>query len=110
MVAETKGPGEADSIEFMRQIVLEQPGQFREQVAAPMEANPGEALVRVHRIGVCGTDLHAFAGRQPLPFETSVPGVFAVGDVRSGSAKRVATAVGEGAMAIRLAFGRTRPG
>jgi thioredoxin reductase (NADPH) len=42
--------------------------------------------------------------------ETSRPGIFAVGDVRSGSAKRVATAVGEGAMAIRLAFERTRPG
>jgi thioredoxin reductase (NADPH) len=33
--------------------------------------------------------------------ETSVPGVFAAGDVRSGSVKRVASAVGEGAMAIR---------
>jgi thioredoxin reductase (NADPH) len=43
----------------------------------------------------------AFAGRQPLPFETSVPGVFAVGDVRSGSMKRVAAAVGEGSSAVR---------
>jgi thioredoxin reductase (NADPH) len=33
--------------------------------------------------------------------ETSVPGVFAAGDVRSGSVKRVASAVGEGAMSIR---------
>jgi thioredoxin reductase (NADPH) len=41
--------------------------------------------------------------------ETSQPGIFAVGDVRSGSAKRVAAAVGEGAMAIRLAFERARP-
>jgi thioredoxin reductase (NADPH) len=39
-------------------------------------------------------------GRRPLPFETSVPGVFAVGDVRSGSMKRVAAATGEGASAI----------
>ncbi|HEX4289821.1 MAG TPA: NAD(P)/FAD-dependent oxidoreductase, partial [Trebonia sp.] len=46
-------------------------------------------------------------GRPPL--ETSRPGVFAVGDVRSGSTKRVAAAVGEGAMAIRLAFERARP-
>jgi thioredoxin reductase (NADPH) len=37
-----------------------------------------------------------FAGREPMLFETSVPGVFAVGDVRSGSTKRVAAAVGEG--------------
>jgi thioredoxin reductase (NADPH) len=40
--------------------------------------------------------------------ETSQPGIFAVGDVRSGSAKRVAAAVGEGAMAIRLALERVR--
>jgi thioredoxin reductase (NADPH) len=34
---------------------------------------------------------------RPLPFQTSVEGVFAIGDVRSGSTKRVASAVGEGA-------------
>jgi len=39
--------------------------------------------------------------RQPLPFETSRPGLFAVGDVRSGSMKRVAAAVGEGSAAVR---------
>jgi thioredoxin reductase (NADPH) len=48
-------------------------------------------------------------GTGPLPLETNRPSVFAVGDVRSGSAKRVAAAVGEGAMAIRLAFERVRP-
>ncbi|WP_037972231.1 FAD-dependent oxidoreductase [Streptosporangium amethystogenes] len=41
------------------------------------------------------------AGR-PFPLETSRAGVFAAGDVRSGSVKRVAAAVGEGAMAVRL--------
>jgi thioredoxin reductase (NADPH) len=40
-------------------------------------------------------------GRSPLPFETSVPAVFAAGDVRHGSMKRVAAAVGEGASAVR---------
>jgi thioredoxin reductase (NADPH) len=39
--------------------------------------------------------------RAPYPLETSRPGIFAVGDVRSGSVKRVATAVGEGAAAIQ---------
>lgn len=39
--------------------------------------------------------------RRPLPFETSLPGVFAVGDVHAGSMKRVAAAVGEGASAVR---------
>ena len=42
-----------------------------------------------------------FLVREPLPFETSVPGVFAVGDVRHGSLKRVAAAVGEGSSAVR---------
>ncbi|MFJ2399272.1 FAD-dependent oxidoreductase [Streptomyces sp. NPDC087843] len=41
-------------------------------------------------------------GRGPLLLETTLPGVFAAGDVRSGSVKRVASAAGEGAMAIRL--------
>ncbi len=40
-------------------------------------------------------------GRRPLPFETSCPGLFAVGDLRSGSTKRVAAAVGEGSSAVR---------
>jgi thioredoxin reductase (NADPH) len=37
---------------------------------------------------------------QPTPMETSLPGIFAAGDVRSGSVKRCAAAVGEGGMAI----------
>ena len=40
--------------------------------------------------------------RSPLPLETNVPGMFAAGDVRFGSTKRVASAVGEGAMAVRF--------
>ena len=40
-------------------------------------------------------------GRAPLPYETSQPGLFCVGDSRSGSIKRVASAVGEGSGAIR---------
>ena len=40
-------------------------------------------------------------GRRPLPFETSYPGLFAVGDVRAGSVKRVAAAVGEGSASVR---------
>ena len=59
---------------------------------------------------VTGTDLmadgHPPAGwplpRPPMYLESSLPGVFAVGDVRRGSVKRVASAVGEGSIAIRL--------
>ncbi|MBZ6139502.1 FAD-dependent oxidoreductase [Streptomyces olivaceus] len=57
-----------------------------------------------------GADAQTFAdparwaalGRGPLPLETTLPGVFAAGDVRSGSVKRVAAATGEGAMSIHL--------
>ncbi|HSU18139.1 MAG TPA: FAD-dependent oxidoreductase, partial [Acidobacteriaceae bacterium] len=40
--------------------------------------------------------------REPLPLETSAPGVFAAGDIRAGAMNRVASAVGEGAMAVRF--------
>lgn len=46
--------------------------------------------------GVAGWPLE----RLPLPYETTVPGLFAVGDVRSGSVKRVASAVGEGSVVV----------
>jgi thioredoxin reductase (NADPH) len=53
-----------------------------------------------------GTDLRDDHGwpldRSPFLFETSMPGVFAAGDVRHGSVKRVASAVGEGSVAIQL--------
>jgi thioredoxin reductase (NADPH) len=41
-------------------------------------------------------------GRQPLALETSMPGIFAIGDVRAGSIKRVATAVGDGATVVSM--------
>ncbi|HET9901407.1 MAG TPA: FAD-dependent oxidoreductase [Actinomycetes bacterium] len=51
----------------------------------------------------CGADVVRADGHPaPALLETSVPGVFAVGDVRSGSVKRVATAVGDGAIAVQL--------
>ena len=46
-------------------------------------------------------DSFGLLGRQPLAFETSIPGLFAAGDVRHGSMKRIAAAVGEGSSAIR---------
>jgi thioredoxin reductase (NADPH) len=78
----------------------------------PRTAWAGEAGVRVDQSGfvLTGPDLLT-AGRRPegwplardpLALETSVPGVFAAGDVRHGSTKRVAGAVGEGAMAAAL--------
>jgi len=48
----------------MKQVVLERPGCLVANQAHPPAAGPGEALLRVHRVGVCGTDFHAFHGRQ----------------------------------------------
>jgi thioredoxin reductase (NADPH) len=69
----------------------------------------GEAVARDQRgFILTGPDLPADTGarwprgRPPLPLETSLPGVFAAGDVRRGSVKRVASAVGEGAATIPL--------
>jgi 2-desacetyl-2-hydroxyethyl bacteriochlorophyllide A dehydrogenase len=50
----------------MRQVVLNRPGELSDESAPSPAAGPGDALVRVRSIGVCGTDLHAFAGRQPF--------------------------------------------
>ena len=55
---------------------------------------------------VDGDELAAYHGERPLFLETSRPGVFAVGDVHAGSIKRVASAVGEGSMAVRLVHQR----
>jgi thioredoxin reductase (NADPH) len=65
----------------------------------------GEVSVDDKGFVLTGRDLDAQilnGGAMPLMLETSAPGVFAVGDVRSGSVKRVASAVGEGSMAVRL--------
>jgi thioredoxin reductase (NADPH) len=79
------------------------------------EANTGwlEGAVELDQSGFVLTgealDRSALAGgawetlsREPHLLETNLPGVFAAGDVRSGSIKRVASAVGEGSMAVRL--------
>ena len=67
----------------------------------------GDSLARDKWGFICtGPDVMGEGGggwpleRAPLPLETSLPGVFAVGDVRRGAVKRVASAVGEGAVAI----------
>lgn len=50
----------------MLQVTLEEPGRFVAHEAPMPRRGPDEALVRIRRIGVCGTDLHAFRGRQPF--------------------------------------------
>ena len=49
----------------MKVLVCIQPGVFEyREMDAPL-AGPGQAIIRIRRIGICGTDLHAFEGTQP---------------------------------------------
>ncbi len=57
-----RAPGEP----LMLTVTLAEPGRFETADGTAPVPGAGEALVRVHRLGVCGTDLHAFAGRQPF--------------------------------------------
>src|ERR1700682_2514192 len=51
----------------MKTIILEKPGELRRgETDAPTNVSAGSALVRVSRVGVCGTDLHAYRGKQPF--------------------------------------------
>jgi thioredoxin reductase (NADPH) len=67
---------------------------------------PSEISRDEHGFVLTGTDAMKAgqwkADREPLALETSAPGIFAVGDIRSGSVKRVAASVGEGGVAIAL--------
>jgi thioredoxin reductase (NADPH) len=72
------------------------------------------ADLHINQAGYVVTGRDAAAGpasrwplrREPLPLETSAPGVFAAGDVRCGSVKRCAAAIGEGSMAVALVHSR----
>lgn len=51
----------------MKTIILEEPGTFKlTDTNEPQSLEAGHALVRVKRVGICGTDLHAFGGNQPF--------------------------------------------
>ncbi len=75
---------------------------------------PAEVARDAHAFLLTGADLpedHSWRlNRLPYLLETSMPGVFAVGDVRHGSVKRVASAVGEGSIAIQFVHALFEPG
>lgn len=79
----------------MKAILLRQPGHFEQiNVEEPPRPGPGEALVAVHRVGICGTDISGYLGKMPFYSYPRIPGhelgveVVAVGpgvsDVRLG--------------------------
>ena len=59
----------------MKAIQLKEPGRF-EQIAIdePHKPGPGEALVRVHRVGICGTDISGYLGKMPFYSYPRIPG------------------------------------
>jgi thioredoxin reductase (NADPH) len=111
-IRQMNGNGHLASVDMVRSKTgeernVETPGVFSFIGADPRTSwlpqeieRDGKGFVRT------GADLarspYWTSGRQPLLLETSRPGVFAAGDVRSGSVKRVASAVGEGAMAVQF--------
>ncbi len=50
----------------MKQIICPEPGKLERREVAPPIAEPGKVILKVKRIGVCGTDLHAYEGTQPF--------------------------------------------
>ncbi len=71
----------------MKTIVLEEPRRFvQKEIPAPEAPGAGEALVRVHRVGVCGTDISGYLGKMPFYGYPRIPGhelgveVLAVGE------------------------------
>jgi alcohol dehydrogenase len=59
----------------MKAIQLEQPHHFRRiDIAEPAAPGPGEALVRVHRVGICGTDYSGYLGKMPFFSYPRIPG------------------------------------
>jgi thioredoxin reductase (NADPH) len=93
-----------------KQQTIRSEGLFSFIGAEPSAAWLGDDVLRdAHGFVLTDRQLPARAtagALQPLPFETSLPGVFAVGDVRSGSLKRVAAAAGEGSSAVRSVYER----
>jgi thioredoxin reductase (NADPH) len=110
-IKEVRGEGRLQS------LVLDRNGEIVEVPAAALFVFIGAAPHTAFLEGivvrddkgyvVTGPDLGArppgwMLERDPYLFETNVPGIFAAGDVRAGSSKRVAAAVGEGAVTVRL--------
>src|SRR5262249_40608268 len=60
---------------FMKALLLEKPEHFRPaDIGEPPPPGPGEALVRVHRVGICGTDISGYLGKMPFFQYPRIPG------------------------------------
>jgi len=99
LVLRDRASGEEEKVRAHALFLMIGARPHTEWLPPTVERDPGGFVMT-------GPDLSADAlrslGRRPMALETSLPGVFAVGDVRHGSVKRVASAVGEGSIAIQL--------
>jgi 2-desacetyl-2-hydroxyethyl bacteriochlorophyllide A dehydrogenase len=94
----------------MIQVTLQEPGRFELGEAPTPRPAEGEALVRIQRIGVCGTDLHAFRGRQPFFSYPRILGHELAGEiVEIGANDRGLSAGDRVAIEPYLACGECRP-
>ncbi len=108
-----RGDGPRSSRLMTTRRIPKKPRRFSYSLARVRRSDwlPPEVLRDAKGFVLTGRDLMAAEGyariwkeqREPLPLETSVPGVFAAGDLRAGAMNRVASAVGEGSMVVRLA-------
>jgi thioredoxin reductase (NADPH) len=98
LVLRDRSGGEEETVSAHALFLMIGARPHTEWLPPTVERDPGGFVMT-------GSDLSADAlaalGRRPLALETSLPGVLAVGDVRHGSVKRVASAVGEGSIAIQ---------
>ena len=96
-------PSEAPVVLLGPGKVLRNPSNVEEWLRGLVALDDGGYVLTDQAAAAESTNQIARNGRQPsrLLLETSLPGVFAAGDVRSGSVARVAAAVGDGAIAIR---------
>ncbi len=102
VVTEDKQTGERHSIETRALFVFIGADPNTSWLAGAVELDDRGFVLTGQAALYSDTDgNHAGTQRRPMMLETSRPGVFAAGDVRLGSVKRVASAVGEGSMAIR---------
>src|SRR5246500_4798158 len=59
----------------MKALLLEAPKQFRRvDIPPPLKPKRGESLVRVHRVGICGTDISGYLGKMPFYSYPRIPG------------------------------------
>jgi thioredoxin reductase (NADPH) len=112
-ITEAEGEGNLKALKIYNSQTKEEKSHIASALFIFIGARPftnwvGDLLKRDEKgFIITGSDLSKLKGkdkwqytRQPFSLESAVPGIFAAGDVRSGAMNRVASAVGEGAMAV----------